>query len=431
MVLICIALHARRDCLIDATAGALENPARRLATARMTAPLVNLDQSCPCCSRAGLKALYSVPQIPLQSNLVAHSRAQALTVPRGDLSLAACPDCGFITNTAFDPASQELTAQYEASQACSATFNTFAKSLAARWARDYLGPGKVALEIGCGRGEFVRLLSEMCGCRAIGLDPVLESSSPPDAPVRLIADRYSEKYGNLPAHLIVCRHTLEHIPDAGAFVRMIRASIGDRRETVVAIEVPDTLRILTEGAFWDLYYEHCSYFTPGSLARLFRAAGFDLLDLRREYDDQYLILEAEPAEGPTRARFNMEDDLAAVSEAVEAFPAGVERQLAHWRRVMRETIEEGKRITLWGSGSKAVGFCSTLGIGHERVDRVVDINPSKQGTFLPGTGQQIVSPTALLDDPPDVVVVMNAVYVAEIRSLLAQIGLSPQLYALD
>src|SRR3712207_6943984 len=40
-------------------------------------------------------------------------------------------------------------------------------------------------------------------------------------------------------------------------------SVGERPHTVVAIEVPDTLRVLTEGAFWDLYYEHCSYFTPG------------------------------------------------------------------------------------------------------------------------------------------------------------------------
>ena len=53
---------------------------------------------------------------------------------------------------------------------------------------------------------------------------------------------------------------------------------------------------LREAAFWDVYYEHCSYFSTGSLARLFRAAKFDLLELGRDYGDQYLLLAARPAD---------------------------------------------------------------------------------------------------------------------------------------
>lgn len=373
---------------------------------------------------------YAARAIPVQSNLLAPTRADALALPRADLSLAFCSSCGFITNSSFDPSTQELTAKYEATQGFSGTFNSFAKSLAERWARDYLKPGKVALEIGCLRGEFTRLLHEVSGCRTIGIDPVLDAPSPPGAPVTLIPDLYSEKYADLPADLIVCRHTMEHIPDAGAFVRMIRRVIGQRMETVIAIEVPDTLRVLREGAFWDLYYEHCSYFTPGSLARLFRASGFDLIDLRLAFDDQYLILEARPSNEPTRPRFDLEDDLAAVTEALAGFPSAVERQLSRWRRVIDENIAEGKRVALWGSGSKAVGFLSTLGINDDRIPFVVDINPRKQGTFLPGTAQQIVGADALREYKPDVVIVMNPVYTEEIRKDLDARGLRPALLTL-
>src|SRR3954469_20876925 len=285
----------------------------------MTSITTSIPNTCPCCFSEGLEPFYRVDAIPVQSNLLARTRGEATDLPRGNVALAFCRTCGFITNAAFDFATQELSAKYEATQGCSDTFNAFARKLAERWARDYLTPAKLALEIGCGRGEFLRLLHEVSGCRALGLDPVLEELPEP-GPVRLISDEYSEEYADVLADLVVCRHTLEHIADAGEFVRMIRRAIGHRREAVVAIEVPDTLRVLTEGAFWDLYYEHCSYFTPGSLARLFRCAGFDLLDLRREYDDQYLILEAKPADGPTRQRFDLEDDLAAVTEAVAGFP---------------------------------------------------------------------------------------------------------------
>ena len=56
--------------------------------------------------------------------------------------------------------------------------------------------------------------------------------------------------------------------------------MSEQNPTLVFFEVPDTMRILREGAFWDIYYEHCSYFTPGSLARRFRRTGFDINELK-------------------------------------------------------------------------------------------------------------------------------------------------------
>ncbi len=93
----------------------------------------------------------------------------------------------------------------------------------------------------------------------------------------------------------MCRHTLEHIRPVAEFLATIRRAVGDRRDVVILFEVPDVIRVLEEAAFWDVYYEHCSYFSAGSLARLFRSQGFEVLDARLEYDDQYVIVEARPA----------------------------------------------------------------------------------------------------------------------------------------
>ena len=57
-------------------------------------------------------------------------------------------------------------------------------------------------------------------------------------------------------------------------------------------EVPATEIILREQRFWDIYYEHCSYFSPHSLDRLFRAAGFFPTAVGSEYDGQYLTIAA-------------------------------------------------------------------------------------------------------------------------------------------
>ena len=91
--------------------------------------------------------------------------------------------------------------------------------------------------------------------------------------------------------------TLEHIPDTANFIRMVRDSLGDSPNTCVFFQVPDVLRVLEEEAFWDIYYEHCSYFSIGSLARLIRTVGFTMLGLGREYGDQYVTIEARMGDG--------------------------------------------------------------------------------------------------------------------------------------
>jgi hypothetical protein len=71
---------------------------------------------------------------------------------------------------------------------------------------------------------------------------------------------------------------------------------------------------------------------------------------------------------------------------------------------------------------------TTLGLGDE-IDYVVDINPLKHGTYLAGTGQQVVAPEFLKTYEPDLVIVMNPVYCDEIGQQLRDMGLAVELLA--
>jgi hypothetical protein len=192
-------------------------------------------------------------------------------------------------------------------------------------------------------------------------------------------------------------------------------------------------RVLRQGAFWDVYYEHCSYFTRGSLARLFRSAGFDVHRLYKAYDDQYLMLEAQPAARPTDALLPQENDLATVASLVARFERQVRERLQSLADKLARHRDRGHRLAIWGSGSKCVSLVSSLdlspGPGSEPV-AVVDINPHKHGKFLAGSGLEIVSPDALRALRPEVVLVMNSIYSDEIRHDLAARSLHPELIAL-
>lgn len=398
-------------------------------------PLSPSFAKCPCCGAGGLLDFYEVRDVPVQSNALLKSREQALAFRRGNLKLAFCPGCGFITNTLFDPALEDQGAGYEATQAFSGTFTRFTEQLAQSWIDRFglAGGGKTVLEIGCGQGEFISLLASLADAKGIGVDPRYDPARNPsqgDGRLSFIRDVYSSAYATLRADFVCCRHTLEHIPHAGSFVRTVRQAIGDHYDTGVGFEVPDTLRVLREGAFWDIYYEHCSYFTPGSLARLFRREAFDVIDLRLEYDGQYLILDAKPAPQPTCAALPLEHDLAATAEAVTKFSRVTSGVMVKWRDIVYGAINAGKRVALWGSGSKAVGFLTTLGLSDDVIPCVVDINPHKQGTFLPVTGQPIVAPAHLQGYQPDVVIVMNPVYREEIWRSLQELGINADVIAL-
>jgi hypothetical protein len=224
--------------------------------------------------------------------------------------------------------------------------------------------------------------------------------------------------------------TLEHIPDTANFVSMLRRSLDDQPGTVVFFQVPSVVRILHEVAFWDIYYEHCSYFSLGSLGRLFHRCGFDVLRLQLAYGEQYLMIEARPTAGRPSSLLPEEGDLAELARGVEHFSANYRENLDAWTSYLHEAQRRGRRVVLWGGGSKAVSFLTTLGVRDE-VEYVVDINPYKHGTYMPGSGHMIVAPEFLDEHRPEVVIVMNPVYRQEITTDLLRMGLSPQVLTVN
>ncbi|MGD1949697.1 MAG: hypothetical protein ACFB14_08635 [Leptolyngbyaceae cyanobacterium] len=57
---------------------------------------------------------------------------------------------------------------------------------------------------------------------------------------------------------------------------------------------------------------------------------------------------------------------------------------------------------------------------------VIDINPHRQGKFIPGVGKKIMAPDFLKSYQPDCVIVMNPIYLNEIQHSLDSMGVITQ-----
>jgi C-methyltransferase C-terminal domain/Methyltransferase domain len=388
--------------------------------------------SCQACGGTALESFYELRNVPAHSCLLLPTRKQALAFPRGDIELVFCNDCGFIGNARFDIGLNQYSAAYEETQAYSPRFLQFLDEICRdQIKKSRLGLGVTALEIGCGKGEFITRLCELSGCNGIGIDPGYRperNQSKALDRLTFIRDLYGPRYAHLEADYISCRHTLEHIAPVQEFMHLIRKTIGDRKADVF-FELPDMERVLETGVFWDVYYEHCTYFTRGSLARLFRQEGFDVHNLYKAYDDQYLMIEATPARGRTSPRLPQEDDLETTAALVKKFQAEVDHRLEELAAAAERWRRSGQTVAIWGSGSKAVSLMCSLDLG-DALRAIVDINPHKHGKFLAGSGWEIASPDALTGLRPDAVIIMNSIYTEEIRHELAKRGLEPELLPL-
>ncbi|WP_395665755.1 class I SAM-dependent methyltransferase [Methylocella sp.] len=401
-------------------------------TSLLAATAVETDataSACPCCGSTRTQTIYRVAGVPVHSCVLLGSEDEAKAFPRRDLQIAFCDACGFLFNEIFDASAMSYAGDFEESQHFSDTFNAFARGLAGEIAQRCDVRGKEVLEIGCGKGEFLRELCRVGGATGVGVDPGYRADPGRggDESVRFVVDYYRPER-DFGGDVVLCRHTLEHIGPTREFVQAIRAGCEGRPDAEVVFETPDVRRVLEEGAFWDMYYEHCSYFSAGTHARLFRALGFDVHALAVEYGGQYIVQYARPAAGPTAPRLPLEDDLEAMRALARDYPARVAAVQDYWRNLVLSAVAGGRRVALWGGGSKAVSFLTTLGLADE-ISAVVDVNPYKQGRFMPGAGRRVGAPSELASNPPDVVIVMNPIYVPEITAALEAMGLRPSVVA--
>ncbi len=354
--------------------------------------------------------------------------SEAISFARGDLILGFCENCGFISNIAFDPSKLDYASLIPEEQGFSSTFKAFAERIATHLIENYDLHGKHIIEIGCGRGDFLALICELGDNLGVGIDPSSVAGDIDRAvskKLTFIHDYFSEKYAGCIGDFICCRHTLEHIPNTAEFLNSVRRSIGENLSTSVFFEVPDVTRILKEVAFWDIYYEHCSYFTLGSLARLFRFCRFEVTNLVKDYSDQYLLIEAKPVRKKSVKVMEIEESVQSTARDVENFSASCRDKIAKWQDQLKRIRDMKKKAVIWGSGSKCVGFMTTLGVKDE-IEYIVDINPNRHGKFIAGVGKKIVSPEFIRNYRPEIVIVMNPIYHSEVEQMLEKMGIFPE-----
>jgi hypothetical protein len=139
-----------------------------------------------------------------------------------------------------------------------------------------------------------------------------------------------------------------------------------------------------------------------------------------------LEIEAKPSGSPTPAIWEGSEFISEIETQVEDFATEYSAQVDRWSEKFDVYRRQGKRVVLWAAGMRAISFLVNVPLASAGVDSVVDVNPQRQGRYLPKTGQAVIAPQKLPAIRPDVVVATNPNYAREISAQLDALGIRCQ-----
>jgi SAM-dependent methyltransferase len=355
----------------------------------------------PCRACGGTlygKPLVSMPGMPAAAqhlpDLASLARDEAV-----NLHICQCACCGLIqTDNEPVPYFRDVIRAASVSPEMAAFRQT---QFAGFVSRHGLAGDKI-VEIGCGRGEYLSIMSRL-GVRAVGLE------HDPDAVAACRAAGLEAHEGFLedsnsvipsgPFDAFVVLSVLEHIPNIRGFMAGIAHNLHEN--ALGMVEVPNFDMMLKKRLFAEFMTDHLYYFTADSLTSFLACNGFETMECSAVWHDY--ILSAVVRKRPR-------SDLAIAPASLELLKLNVQAFLT-------DMESNGKRTAIWGAGHQAftvMALCNLAG----RIAYVVDSAPFKQGKFTPATHIPIVAPEMLKKEPVDAVIVMAGSYSDEIAKSL-------------
>lgn len=388
-------------------------------------PTSKTNSRCPVCASASIREFLFRGRVPVHQNLVIKDQESAAAFTRGDLDLVLCERCGFIFNRAFDMGKIEYGEEYDNTQSCSPSFDKYLDSLVRHLVLERGVRNCRIVEVGCGKGLFLRKLVEFegAGNSGCGFDPsYIGEEVVLGGRMRFERRYYDADCADTPADVVVCRHVIEHVPAPLEMLGSIRNALKRSPDPRIFFETPCIEWILRNQIVWDFFYEHCSYFTAGSLTTAFQAAGFRVEQVRHVFAGQYLWLEATVADDNPPIVYNPGDLASLTSD----YTGSESRIRSEWEERIRCLAAEGG-VALWGAGAKGVTLANLVDPQRKLIKCVVDINPQKQGHYIPGTGHPIVGHGELEKFGVTVAILMNPNYRDETLALLQADNLNVRL----
>jgi SAM-dependent methyltransferase len=215
------------------------------------------------------------------------------------------------------------------------------------------------------------------------------------------------------ADLLLGNNVLAHVPDINDFVSGLKIAL--KATGVITMEFPHLMKLIEQVQFDTIYHEHYSYLSLGTVDRIFTHHGLSIFDVDElsTHGGSLRIYagHAERSDLPHSARVVslIEHERALGLTDLTGYRGFDERVRAIKNSLLEFLIDAkraNKRIAAYGAAAKGNTLLNYCGIRTDFIDYVVDRNPAKQGTLLPGTRIPVLAPATIDERRPDYLLIL-------------------------
>lgn len=295
--------------------------------------------------------------------------------------------------------------------------------------------GKKFVEVGCGRGEFLKVLTEF-PVEVYGMEhqeALVEEAVKAGLSVwREFPETGDQQFQNGPFDVFLSFNFLEHQPEPGVMLEAIYHNLSEGGMGLVT--VPALEYILEQGSYYELIRDHLAYYSFETLRALLEKYGFAVLEEEMINRDTISMIVKKKPDWSFESSAHRKDEAAeAVSENLQnpdwnsgAALVSVDPLTDGYRVVMDETTklmerlhQEDKTFALWGASHQGFTLAATTPLGS-RAEYMIDSAPFKQGKFAPASHLPIVAPDEFFANPVDVVLITAPGYTDEIAGIIRE-----------
>ena len=371
------------------------------------------------CSSFNVEPFLFIDKVTTTQHLMYNTREEALAAPTAELDLLLCESCSLIFNQAFSEDKTRYSSDYDNSQNHSSAFSLYVDDQIKWLMENYIHTGDTIVEVGCGKGYYIRELLEKASAISVRGGYGFDTSYVGDERVESVnltffRDYYGDIYKHIKPNLVIIRHVIEHISKPFEFLTNIHYLANEG--ALVFLETPDLDWILKNNVIFDFFYEHCSYYNHHSIKKLLSESGFDILEIRNGFDDQYMWVIAQKRKTIKRIETNTVDQ--SITRSYRDYPINRSSIMQLIRKKLEDDFRKKIKVALWGAGAKGVTFANMFDQHNELINCLIDINSFKQNKYIANSGHKVISPSEIIKYGIEKILIMNPNYVEEIKSEL-------------
>ena len=263
--------------------------------------------------------------------------------------------------------------------------------------------GKRFIEVGCGQGEFLKVLSEF-PVEAHGIEHDAHLVELARNQGLNVTQGFTETEDTcFPGGLydvFLSFNFLEHQPDPGAMLRAIYHNLED--DGVGLITVPSFEYIMDHSCYYELIRDHLAYYTFDTLISLLERNGFQVEECEVVNRDTLSVI--------VKKRPQME-----TGNLLDCY-VGLKREMDTYLKYLEAW---DKKAAIWGASHQGFTLASTTKLG-EKAQYIIDSAPFKQGKFAPASHLPIVAPDYFYDHKVDAIVITAPGYTDEIAASIRE-----------